>query len=280
MSEQEFQISEQEFQEFQALVQHIEGTETNNFFELAKILGRDPLKDFVGADLSGTDLSGGKLSNADLHHVDLSNAFLSGADLSGADLSGADLSGADLSGADLSGADLSGADLSGSKINNATKLDFQWHLAWENAQKRISKISQAEKEIEPLIGKELIKRVKELGKLSKGQKAKACGYYTKTKNGVERVNMMRFLNALVDAEGIQLDSLPSTSKYGGRSANSRRISVNSNGNLLISSAYTKQMALQPGDEFEIILGQKHIYLKKLEREVGSNSNVKQLSQVK
>lgn len=121
------------------------------------------------------------------------------------------------------------------------------------------------KKIEPLIGEELIKKVKELGNLSKDDKAKACGYYTKTKNGVERVNMMKFLNALIDAEGIQLDSIPNANGRGGRSA-SFRISVQSNGNLLIGSAYTKQMGLKPGDEFEITLGRKHIRLKQMDEE--------------
>lgn len=121
------------------------------------------------------------------------------------------------------------------------------------------------KKMEPLLGEELIKKVKELGNLSKDDKAKACGYYTKTKNGVERVNMMKFLNALIDAEGIQLDSTPNTNGRGGRSA-SFRISVQSNGNLLIGSAYTKQMGLKPGDEFEITLGRKHIRLKQMDEE--------------
>ena len=65
------------------------------------------------------------------------------------------------------------------------------------------------KKIEPLIGEELLKKVKELETISKDDKAKQCGYYTVTKNGIERVNMMKFLNALIDAEGIQLDSSPS-----------------------------------------------------------------------
>jgi len=121
------------------------------------------------------------------------------------------------------------------------------------------------KKMEPLLGEKLIKKVKELGNLSKDDKAKACGYYTKTKNGVERVNMMKFLNALIDAEGIQLDSTPNANGRGGRSA-SFRISVQSNGNLLIGSAYTKQMGLKPGDEFEITLGRKHIRLKQMDEE--------------
>lgn len=114
----------------------------------------------------------------------------------------------------------------------------------------------------PLTGEELIEKVKALGTLSKEEKARACGYYTVTKNGVERVNMMKFLNALIDAEGIELDSSANGLGRGGRSA-SYRISVQSNGNLLIGSAYTKKMGLNPGDEFEITLGRKHIHLKQL-----------------
>ncbi len=121
------------------------------------------------------------------------------------------------------------------------------------------------KKIEPLIGESLLKKVKELESLNKEEKAKECGYYTVTKNGVERVNMMKFLNALIDAEGIELDGKQlSNNGRGGRSA-SYRISVQSNGNLLIGAAYTKQMELRPGDEFEISLGRKHIHLKQLDR---------------
>ncbi|WP_044304840.1 AbrB family transcriptional regulator [Richelia intracellularis] len=122
-----------------------------------------------------------------------------------------------------------------------------------------------QKKFKPLIGEELLTKVKELENLSKEEKAKECGYSTVTKNGIERVNMMKFLNALIDAEGIQLDSSPSLNGHGGRSA-SYRISVQSNGNLLIGSAYTKQMNLQPGDEFVITLGKKHIRLKQVDTE--------------
>ena len=113
-----------------------------------------------------------------------------------------------------------------------------------------------------LTGADLLEKVRELGNLSKEEKARACGYYTVTKNGIERVNMMKFLNALIDAEGIDLDSTSDGQGRGGRSA-SYRISVQSNGNLLIGSAYTKKMGLQPGDEFEITLGRKHIHLKQV-----------------
>ncbi|QIZ69730.1 AbrB family transcriptional regulator [Oxynema aestuarii] len=113
----------------------------------------------------------------------------------------------------------------------------------------------------PLTGKDLLEKVKDLANLSKEEKAKACGYYTLTKNGIERVNMMAFLNALIDAEEIDLDG--SSTGRGGRSA-SYKVSVQSNGNILIGSAYTKQMNLKPGDEFEISLGRKHIHLKQID----------------
>ncbi|NEP43361.1 MAG: AbrB family transcriptional regulator [Okeania sp. SIO2H7] len=115
----------------------------------------------------------------------------------------------------------------------------------------------------PLTGKELIKKVKELGNLSKEEKAKKCGYSTETKDGQERVNMMKFLNALIEAEGIELDGKQNGHGRGGRSA-TYRISVQSNGNILIGAAYTKQMDLEPGDEFEISLGRKHIHLRQVE----------------
>ncbi|MGB2926256.1 MAG: AbrB family transcriptional regulator [Limnothrix sp.] len=116
--------------------------------------------------------------------------------------------------------------------------------------------------IEPLTGDALLAKVKELESHSKEEKARECGYYTITKNNVERVNMMKFYNALIEAEGVELDSNAGAQGRGGRAA-TYRISVQSNGNLLIGSAYTKKMGLQPGDEFEISLGRKHIHLKQV-----------------
>ncbi len=117
--------------------------------------------------------------------------------------------------------------------------------------------------VKPLAGEELLNKVKELETFSKEDKARVCGYYTVNKNGLERINMNQFLNALIDAEGIELDPKKNGDGHGGRSA-SYRIVVQSNGNLLIGSAYTKQLHVRPGDEFELILGRKHIRLKQVE----------------
>jgi hypothetical protein len=131
----------------------------------------------------------------------------------------------------------------------------------------MSKRKKVESKNQPLTGEALLRKVKELGNRSKEEKARMCGYYTITRSGVERVNMMKFYNALIDAEGLELDGKVSGNGRGGRSA-SYRISVQQNGNLLIGAAYTKQMDLNPGDEFEISLGRKHIRLKQVDPEEG------------
>jgi AbrB-like transcriptional regulator len=112
----------------------------------------------------------------------------------------------------------------------------------------------------PLQGEALLKRVQELEHLSKEEKAMECGYFTVMSNGSKRLSLMRFLNALVEAEGIELEGRgPNAGGRGGRSA-SYRLIVQASGNILIGSAYTKKMNLSPGDEFEVELGRKHIRL--------------------
>ena len=113
---------------------------------------------------------------------------------------------------------------------------------------------------EPLTGKELLKVVKANDSLSKRELAKECGYYTDGKGGKPRVNLAEFYNALLSAKGIQLE--PEKGKDGrGREA-SYTVTVHKNGQMVIGSAYTEEMGLQPGDEFQIKLGYKHIRLVK------------------
>lgn len=111
-----------------------------------------------------------------------------------------------------------------------------------------------------LKGEALLQKVKELEHLTKEEKAKACGYSTVTKTGKVRINSIKFLNAVMEAANITLEN--KSKVRGGRNA-SYRVSVQKNGNLLIGSAYTSQMGLNPGDELEIKLGRKHIHLKQV-----------------
>lgn len=114
-----------------------------------------------------------------------------------------------------------------------------------------------------LTGDELLHKVKELNHLSKREKARACGYITVNKNGQDRVNLIKFMSAMMDA--IDPDSVSKGVGKVGRSA-SYKVSVQRNGNLLIGSTYTQQMGLNPGDELEIRLGRKHIQLRPMEEE--------------
>jgi hypothetical protein len=114
----------------------------------------------------------------------------------------------------------------------------------------------------PLTGKALLQKVKELGHLPRRETAKRCGYYTVTKNDQTRVNLTDFYDALLAAKGVPLD--PEGVKDGRGREPTYRVSVHKNGQIVIGSTYTQAMGLQPGDEFEIKLGYKHIHLKQLD----------------
>ncbi len=112
-----------------------------------------------------------------------------------------------------------------------------------------------------LTGKALLQKIKS-SNLSKRELAKECGYYSATKEGGARVNLADFYDAVLAAKGVALE--PKTEKDGrGREA-TYRVSVHQNGQIVIGSAYTEAMGLQPGDEFEIKLGYKHIHLVQLD----------------
>lgn len=116
--------------------------------------------------------------------------------------------------------------------------------------------------IERLTGKALLQKVKELSHKPRRETAKLCGYYSMGNNNQVRVNLTDFYDAVLTAKGVPLD--PERTKDGrGREA-TFRVSVHKNGQIVIGSSYTQKMGLQPGDEFEIKLGYKHIHLKQIE----------------
>ncbi|GCA93948.1 MAG: AbrB family transcriptional regulator [Microcystis sp. M090S1] len=116
----------------------------------------------------------------------------------------------------------------------------------------------------PLTGKALLQKVKELAHLPRRETAKRCGYYSQSKDGQVRVNLTDFYDAVLGAKGVPLD--PEGTKDGRGREPTFRVSVHKNGQIVIGSTYTEQMNLQPGDEFEIKLGYKHIHLKQMESE--------------
>ena len=111
-----------------------------------------------------------------------------------------------------------------------------------------------------LTGSDLLAKVKELGDASKSELVRASGYVSTKKDGSERLNFTAFYEALLEAKGMNLGA----GSAGGRGKAGRSLSyvtrVQFNGNLLVGKAYTAQLGLEPGDEFEIKLGRKQIKL--------------------
>jgi AbrB family looped-hinge helix DNA binding protein len=115
----------------------------------------------------------------------------------------------------------------------------------------------------PLTGKALLQKVKELANQPRRETAKRCGYYS-VKDDQIRVNLTDFYDAVLAAKGVPLE--PGSVKDGRGREPTFRVSVHKNGQIVIGSTYTEQMGLKPGDEFEIKLGYKHIHLKQVERD--------------
>ena len=110
-----------------------------------------------------------------------------------------------------------------------------------------------------LTGTELLAKVKELGDASKSELVRECGYVSSKKDGSQRLNFTAFYEALLEAKGLSFNDGGKSRGKAGR-ALSYTAKVQFNGNLLVGKAYTAQLDLQPGDEFEIKLGRKQIQL--------------------
>jgi hypothetical protein len=110
-----------------------------------------------------------------------------------------------------------------------------------------------------LTGADLLAKVKELGDVSKSELVRSCGYVSTKKDGTERLNFTAFYEALLEAKGLSFGESSKGRGKGGRKL-SYTTKVQFNGNLLVGKAYTAQLGLEPGDEFEIKLGRKQIQL--------------------
>ncbi|MFM7551164.1 MAG: AbrB family transcriptional regulator [Cyanobacteriota bacterium] len=111
-----------------------------------------------------------------------------------------------------------------------------------------------------LTGVELLAKVKELGDASKSDLVRSCGYVSSKKDGTERLNFTAFYEALLEAKGMNFGGSAAKGRGKAGRSLSYQAKVHFNGNLLVGSAYTAQLGLHPGDEFEIKLGKKQIQL--------------------
>ncbi len=116
----------------------------------------------------------------------------------------------------------------------------------------------------PLQGETLKEKFQELSAQGHTLKeiAIACGYIRGGRGG-KTGNIVALQTALlhtIQPKTFSTRTLKTSRKpRGGRVAN-YRIQVQQNGNLLIGGAYTRRMGFEPGAEFEIQLGRKHIKL--------------------
>jgi hypothetical protein len=111
-----------------------------------------------------------------------------------------------------------------------------------------------------LIGTKLLAKAKELGDVSKPDLVRSAGYVSTKKNGMERLNYIALYEALLEAKGMHFCAGSSGGK--GKPDHSLSYATKSqfNRNLMAGKAYTAQLGLKPGDEFEIKLGRKQIQL--------------------
>ena len=117
--------------------------------------------------------------------------------------------------------------------------------------------------ITPLKGKALLQKFDELSHLPKRELAQECGYYSLTKDNQIRANLADFYDALLEANGVPLN--PENTKDGRGREPTYKVSVHKNGQIVIGATYTQEMGLEPGDEFHIKLGYKHIQLMQIEQ---------------
>ena len=111
-----------------------------------------------------------------------------------------------------------------------------------------------------LTGPDLLNKVKEMGDASKSDLVRECGYVSTKKDGSERLNFTAFYEALLEAKGMTLGEGGGKGRGKAGRSLSFMTKVQFNGNLLVGKAYTAQLGLEPGDEFEIKLGRKQIKL--------------------
>ena len=107
-----------------------------------------------------------------------------------------------------------------------------------------------------LVGKELLDKARSLSNRPEDEIARGCGYVGPS----GRLLKKSFYKALVEAKAeVQGWQLPRTTSRGSSTGGTRgrqadfRTRVHGNGNLLVGHAYTRQLGLEPGQEFRIEL---------------------------
>lgn len=105
-----------------------------------------------------------------------------------------------------------------------------------------------------LQGTELIAKIKSMADASRSELIRECGYIS-TINGKERLNYTKFYEALLNAKGVDLKP----KKRMGRKL-THKTKVQSDGKVIVGSAYIENMNLDPGTVFDIEVGRTKVVL--------------------
>ena len=128
-------------------------------------------------------------------------------------------------------------------------LNIEAPLVDDNPTQDLPESAGAEVCLLPLVGKELLKKVKANISLSESRLAMECGYIKLNKAGEHRGNVLALKNALLSAHGTNLNSVttidapPVEPNYKGR--------VYDRGIVSIGGKYTTSIGLKAGDEYQI-----------------------------
>lgn len=109
---------------------------------------------------------------------------------------------------------------------------------------------------EPLVGAELIAKVKELPDASKSELVRATGYVSTKKNGGARLNFTAYYEALAAAHGAPIGKKPRAKTK----ELSYKTTVLTTGALVIGKRYIEDLGLAPGDQMDIKPGPGQICL--------------------
>ena len=105
-----------------------------------------------------------------------------------------------------------------------------------------------------LQGAELISKIKSMADASRSELVRECGYVS-TFNGKERLNYTSFYEAVLNAKGVDLKP----KKRMGRKL-THKTKVQSDGKVIVGSAYIEGMNLDPGTVFDIEVGRTKVVL--------------------
>ena len=107
-----------------------------------------------------------------------------------------------------------------------------------------------------LVGKELLDKARSLSNRPEDDIARRCGYVGPSGRLLKKSFYRALVEAKAEAQGWQLPKSSSSSSGASRGRQAEfRTRVHGNGNLLIGHAYTRQLGLEPGQEFRIELQQ-------------------------